>query len=111
MRTDRHNNPTAMTTDVAKTAGLVEGKDYVKGDPFKSGNSTLYTAKLIGNPVEKTIKAIDRMGFYTSSGNPRWSHTAIPKTAWDNMSHDQKKKVVARMYKNEGNKGTLNKYF
>jgi len=34
MRTDRHNNPVAMTTDVAKTLGLVEGVDYTVGDPF-----------------------------------------------------------------------------
>src|SRR5690606_29301575 len=31
-RTDRNNNPTAMTSDVARSLGLVEGKDYIVGD-------------------------------------------------------------------------------
>lgn len=48
MRTDRNSNPTAMTTDVAKTGGLVLGKDYVQGDPFIGGDGkTYYTAKLL----------------------------------------------------------------
>lgn len=46
-RANRHNNPTAMTTDVAKSLGMVEGVDYVKGDSFRNGR--YYTAKLLGN--------------------------------------------------------------
>jgi hypothetical protein len=30
MRTERNNNPTAMTTDVARSLGLVEGVDYIQ---------------------------------------------------------------------------------
>ena len=34
-RTDRSNNPTAMTTDAARAMGLTPGVDYVSGDAFK----------------------------------------------------------------------------
>lgn len=108
MRTDRHNNPTAMTTDVAKTGGLIEGVDYVKGDPFTtSDGKTLYTAKFLGDPIAETIKAIDKMGFYTQSGAQRWSHTAMPKNQWDNLTPDMKRDVVASMYTKEGGSGSL----
>lgn len=46
MRTDRHSNPTAFTTDIAKQAGLVEGKDYSVGDAF-GDNGQYNTAKLL----------------------------------------------------------------
>lgn len=57
-RTDRHNNPTAMTTDVARSLGLVEGVDYTKGDAFPN-NPNLFTARLNGDPIQTTIKALD----------------------------------------------------
>lgn len=51
-----------MTTDVAKSLGMVEGIDYVRGDPFiDSKGSTLYTAKLLGNGVEVTMNAFDKI--------------------------------------------------
>lgn len=66
MRTDRHANPTAFTTDIAKQAGLKEGVDYTTGDVF--GDKGQYnTAKLIGDPVDTTIKVIDKIGFKTQS--------------------------------------------
>jgi hypothetical protein len=110
-RTDRHNNPTAFTTDVAKTAGLTLGVDYVDGDPFPN-NPNLRTAKLVGDPIAQTIKVIDRIGFTTQAGQPRWTYTnSIPQTKnWSNLSYDQKKQVVAQMYQHEG--GTaLKQYF
>lgn len=110
MRTDRHNNPTAFTTDVAKVAGLKEGVDYVTGDPFRAGTSTLYTARLIGDPIDTTIRVIDRIGFQTRSGNPRWSYINMPKSQWNAMNYDQKKAVIARMYGSEGGQ-KLNKLF
>jgi len=110
MRTDRNNNPTAFTTDVAKSLGLVEGRDYVRGDKFP-GNSNLYTAKLVGDPVAITIKGLDQGGFYTQSGKPRWTHTAIPQSQWSKYSYAQKVAVVKQMYQKEGNKGALNQYF
>lgn len=101
MRTDRHNNPTAMTTDVARTAGLKEGVDYVLGDPFPN-NPNLRTAVLLGDPVATTIKAIDSMGFYTQSGKPRWDYISMPKSKWDSLSYDQKRQVIGQMYQREG---------
>lgn len=101
MRTDRHNNPTAMTTDVARTAGLQEGVDYVMGDPFPN-NPNLRTAVLLGDPVATTIKAIDRMGFYTQAGKPRWDYISMPKSKWDSLSVDQKRQVIGQMYQREG---------
>ena len=108
MRTDRHNNPTAFTTDIAKLAGLKEGVDYAVGDPFSGGK--YYTATLLGDPIDTTIQVIDKIGFQTSSGKPRWDYINIPKSQWDNMSYEQKKQTIATMYKREG--GTqLNQYF
>lgn len=110
MRTDRHNNPTAFTTDIAKQGGLVEGVDYEVGDAFPN-NPNQTTARLIGDPVAQTIKVIDKIGFYTRSGNQRWTHTAIDKNDWNNLSPEQKKQVVQDMYGKEGNKGQLNNFF
>lgn len=109
MRTDRNNNPTAMTTDVAKSLGLKLGVDYVQGDKFP-GDSNLYTAKLIGDPVAKTIAGLDNGGFYTASGQPRWTHTAIPQNQWNKLSYVDKVKVVQKMYKAEGG-SALSQYF
>jgi len=106
MRTDRNNNPTAMTTDVAKNGG-VEGVDYVQGDPFTSNGKTYYTAKLLGDPIDTTVKAIDTMGFYTGSGNQRWTHTAMDKATWDKLDTTGKRAVVASMYQKEGGNGSL----
>jgi hypothetical protein len=109
-RTDRNNNPTAMTTDVAAQSGLVEGVDYTQGDPFTGGDGkTYYTAKLMGDPVETTIKAIDQGGFYTQSGQARWSYLSqIPEAAnWQTLTHDQKVGVVQKMYQQEGGDGSL----
>lgn len=113
MRTDRNNNPTAMTTDVAKSLGLVEGIDYIQGDPFQSGNGTLYTAKFIGDPVQTTIKGLDnaaRTGkgaFYTQSGQQRWTHTAMSDQEWLSKTPQQKQDIVAQMYSKEGGSGNL----
>lgn len=110
MRTDRNNNPTAMTTDVAKTLGLVEGKDYTAGDPFQGG----VTAKLIGDPVAVTIKALDaaaqdpkKQAFYTDAGGQRWTHTAISDADWLAKTPEQKRQLVGQMYQREGGSGEL----
>lgn len=111
MRTDRNNNPTAMTTDVARTLGLVEGVDYTAGDPFSGG----VTARLIGDPINTTIKALDRAAnpssglnaFYTRGGQQRWTHTAISNDQWNTMSPEAKRDFVIKMYKREGGSGEL----
>lgn len=101
-RTDRHNNPTAFTTDVARQAGLVYGIDYIAGDPFTVDGVTYYTAKLLGDPIELTIKVIDKLGFRTASGKPRWSHTVVDSDVWASLSKQQKIKIIHEMYKKEG---------
>ena len=110
MRTDRHNNPAAFTTDIAKQAGLIEGKDFTAGDPFPN-NPNLRTAMLIGDPYEKTIKVIDNIGFTTQGGATRWTYTnSIPganNQEWKNLSQAQKVQVVQQMYQHEGGNGSL----
>lgn len=107
MRTERNNNPTAMTTDVAKSLGLVEWVDYVKWDSFKSGTGTLYTAKLLWDPVATTIKAFDTAvakwinAFYTQWWKQRWTHTAMTNEQWKNMSQAQKEATVLKMLQKE----------
>jgi hypothetical protein len=107
-RTDRHNNPTAFTTDIAKAAGLKEGVDYTKGDSFSNGQYN--TAKLLKDPIDTTIKVIDKLGFTTASGKPRWTYINLSKTQWDKMSYDQKKNTIKKMYQNEGG-SNLNNLF
>jgi hypothetical protein len=101
MRTDRHNNPTAFTVDVAKNGGLIEGVDYVAGDPFPN-NPKQKTARLLGDPVDTTIRLINKIGFFTQKGQQRWTHTAIPQSEWNGMTYAQKKNVIKKMYSNEG---------
>ena len=107
-RTDRSNNPTAMTTDAARAMGLVSGVDYVSGDAFPN-NPNLHTAKFLGDPIQTTIKAIDKGGFYTASGKPRWSYlNDIPNVNnWNNLDYNGKVQTIAEMYKHEGGNGSL----
>lgn len=101
MRTDRNHNPAAFTTDLAKQAGLIEGTDYVAGDPFPAP-SKLVTAKLLGDPIALTIKVIDAVGYYTKLGAPRWAYIAIPSFVWLALNPAQKERIVAFHYKHEG---------
>lgn len=101
-RTDRNNNPAAITTDIAKQAGLVLGTDYEIGDPFTVGDNTYHTARLLGNPVALTIKVIDAIGYYTKSGGQRWTYIALPKFVWDSLTPELKKKVIGFHYQHEG---------
>lgn len=106
-RTDRHNNPTAFTTGIARQAGLVEGVDYEEGDPFKAGRSTLKTARLIGDPLEITRRVIDSIGFKTRGNQNRWAHTTMTKNDWNSLTVAQKNKVILEMYQREGGTGVL----
>jgi hypothetical protein len=110
MRTDRHNNPTAMTTAVAKELGLAEGTDYVAGDAFDGG----VTAKLIGDPMEVTIRALDgaardtsRAAFYTKGNKLRWNYIGMTDAQWLALTPEQKQNVVRSMYKREGGDGSV----
>jgi hypothetical protein len=100
-RTDSHNNPAAFTTDIAKQGGLVLGTDYTQGDPFTAGTMTLYTARLIGDPIELTIRVIDAIGYRTKAGATRWTYICLPKFVWKSLSYDQKRDVIGYHYLNE----------
>lgn len=102
MRTDRHNNPTAFTTELAKQAGLVFNVDYVNGDTFKVGAAFYNTATILKDPIEVTIRLIDKVGFYTRTGQLRWIYIAIPPFIWNSLDKDEKRKVIGFMYKHEG---------
>jgi hypothetical protein len=111
-RTDENNNPTAMTVDVAAAGGLVEGVDYVQGTPFeveqRNGSKlTLYTAKLLGDPVAITIRCIDKCGFYTGDGPvpgslQRWPEFAMLFGLWERLDLTQKTAVIGMIYTFEG---------
>lgn len=100
-RTDRNNNPTAFTADIAKQAGLVLNRDYVPGEPFPAP-STLVTAKLLGAPIALSIKVIDAVGYYTKGGSLRWVYIGIPKFVWHALTMDQKRDVIGFHYQHEG---------
>lgn len=102
MRTDRHNNPTAFTTDIAKTAGLTVGTDYVEGDDFKVGGVIFHTARLLHDPVGLTIKVIDKISFYTRAGSQRWIYVALPQWLWMSLTKSEKMSVIKFMYEHEG---------
>lgn len=101
MRTDENNNPAAFTVDVARQAGLIEGKDFVPGEQFHDG-SQLHTAKLLGDPVQITIRVIDAVGYYTKAGKPRWDYIAIPDFVWAGLDPTQKRDVIGFHYHREG---------
>jgi hypothetical protein len=105
MRTDDNNNPAAFTTDIAKQAGLILGQDYQTGTPFPPPEDHLFTAHLLGDPVQLTIRVIDAVGYYTQSGSPRWAYISIPKFIWDSLTPPQKRDIVGFHYQHEG--GTL----
>jgi hypothetical protein len=117
-RTDRNLNPTAMTTDVARSLGMVEGKDFVQGDPFTSASGkTLYTAKMLVptgvDAIANTVRQFDEAVasgknlFSTKSGTPRWTHTSMTNQQWSSLSEEEKRAAVEKMYKNEGGSGVL----
>ncbi len=101
MRTDNNNNPTAFTVDIAHEAGLQLGVDYTPGDIFPSPSS-LVTARLIGDPIAITIRVIDRIGYFTRAGKPRWDYIAIPRFTWGVLSLAQKCDVIGFHYMREG---------
>lgn len=102
MRTDVNNNPAAFTTDIARQAGLIEGTDYVDGDPFPPPMQNLKTAKLLGDPIALTIKVIDAIGYRTKTGAPRWNYICLPHFVWDAFTFEQKRDIVGYHYENEG---------
>lgn len=105
MRTERNNNPTAMITDYAKMLWGVLWEDYEIGDSFISESwATLYTAKLIGDPVEKTIELLDRWLAKWMNIFSGWSYAAdlwLTNEVWANADEKKKREIVEKMLKHE----------
>ena len=119
-RTERNNNPTAMITAYAKELGGVLWEDYEIGDSFiwtdKNWNPiTLYTARLIGDPVEKTIELLDR---WLANGMPNifkwWTYASelwLNNNVWRNATEGEKRKIIEKMLKREwGNMAKMSYY-
>lgn len=102
-RTDSHNNPTAFTTDLARQGGLEEGTDFITGDSFlSSSGKTLFTARLLGDPIQITLKLISKVSFYTQSGLIRWIYIGMPPFVWNFLDPLSRIQVIEFMYHNEG---------
>lgn len=101
-RTDRHNNPAAFTTQIAVQAGLQVGEDFAIGESFEAGGKSYNTAFLLKDPIETTIRVIDKISFYTKSGSIRWIYIAIPQFLWEKLDFEGKKQVIGFMYQHEG---------
>lgn len=98
-RAGRHNNPTAFTTDVAKTAWLVEWVDYTKWDAFTWWDwRTYYTANILGNAVDQTIKAIDN--YVARWAFPWWTYASkigLTPQAWASADYNTKVWFLQKM--------------
>jgi hypothetical protein len=103
-RTDINKNPTAFSVDVAHQAGLVLVKDYVNGSAFPD-DPGMFTAHLLGDPIQITIRVIDALGFVTfrnAPGTARWNYVILPMFIWRELSPPQKRDVIGFMYRHEG---------
>jgi hypothetical protein len=102
-RTDLCRNPAAMTTDLAAEGGLKFNVEYAEGLSFTGSDGKVYwTAKLLGDPLQLTIRVIDAVGFYTASRSQRWTYAGMFKWVWDALTPPQKRDVIGQMYQQEG---------
>jgi len=105
-RTDRHNNPVAATYSLflqaARKGPLEVGKDFERGEPFTAGGRRYYTARVLGDPIDVCIRLIDAVGFYTSRGQKRWDHTALPYEVWFGLDGYLRVYTIWHMYRREG---------
>lgn len=116
MRTERNNNPTAMTTDYAKMMGLELGVDYEIWDSFIGEDwRTYYTAKFIWDPIEMAIKAFDTWAANNVFANEGWVlwhwHLGISNKQWLAMTDGEKREVINKILKKEwGNMANMAYY-
>ena len=106
MRTERNNNPTAMTTDYAKMMWLELWVDYEIWDSFVWWDwRTYYTAKFLWDPIETAIKAFDRWAANNVFGNEGWVlghwHLWISNSDWLKMTTEQKRDVIYKILQKE----------
>lgn len=112
MRSERNNNPTAMITAYAKQLWGIEWVDYVQWDSFTSVDEnwvehTYYTAKLLGDPIDTTIRLIDRWVDNNVKKNvfSAWSYADqlwMTNDKWKNMSREEKEALILKMLQHEG---------
>ncbi len=100
---ERNNNPTNMTVDFMEIVGAELWVDYeISSDSFINSNwKTQYYAKLIWDPVETTIKILDKA--IANGVNPftttSWSYIEklwLTKDKWLNMSDEEKQEMVKK---------------
>jgi hypothetical protein len=100
-RRDRHRNPLLITTDEAMAAGLKYGVDYLYGDPFEvyeQGCTVLrYTALFLGDPIQTTLRVVDRIGWQDSNGHARWGISVSP-VWWSTQTTAAKVDLIRQVY-------------
>lgn len=106
MRTERHNNPTAMTTDYAKLMWLELGVDYEIWDSFIGSDwRTYYTARFLWDPIETAIKAFDLWAASNVFANQGWVlwhwHLWISNQQWLEMTDWEKRGVINKILEKE----------
>jgi hypothetical protein len=110
LRTDRHNNPTAMIwTPRVEAFFRSHGYAVKKGDPFPN-NTRYHTLDMnqVSDPVKATIEYIDEYSFYNYHGIKRWLHTAMSQRQWLSLTRLEKRYIIYRMYNHEnGTTGVL----
>lgn len=109
MRTERNNNPTAMTTDYAKMMWLELWVDYEIWDSFIWWDlRTYYTAKFLWDPVETAIKAFDRWAANNVFANEWWVlwhwHLWISNQKWLSLTDWEKREVINKILQKEWGK-------
>lgn len=100
---ERNNNPTNMTVDFLKIMWAEKWVDYeVSSDYFINwNNAKQYYWKLIGDPVETTIRILDRaianwMNPFTTKSRSYINKLWLTKEKWSSMSHSQKVDMIKK---------------
>jgi hypothetical protein len=99
--TDQNNNPINLNLDLAIKGGLLNGEDYNLSTVF---DTDAYSIAMIvlGDPVPRIIKVIDKIGFYDEEGYPRWTYISMPNFIWLSLTDEQKRDVIGFIYKHLG---------
>ena len=100
---ERNNNPLNMTVDFMKIVWAELGVDYeVSSDSFVNSNwGTQYYAKLIWDPVETTIRVLDKAleNWVNPFTKTSWSYIDklwLTKEKWQGMTHDEKVEMIKK---------------
>lgn len=104
MRTERHNNPTAMTVWWMQWAWIEPDWLYEIWDPFTSTDAnwvthTYYTAKLLWDPLDTTIKILNQAiaNWHNPFNTGSWSYMNqlwMNIEKWNSMTDDQRKSFI-----------------